>query len=295
MTMTERADTGFAEVNGARLSYEVSGEGRPLVLIHAGIADSRMWDAQFTTFAQQYRVIRYDMRGFGRSAMPPGPFAHHEDLHGLLSFLGIESAYLVGVSLGGRVAIDLALTHPELVAALIPAASALDGHRWSDEARRRWAEIGAAVEGGDVARAVELELRMWVNGPTRTPEQVDAAVRERVRTMNAAIFARAADDSGEQGLEPPAIDRLGEIRAPTLAIAGDRDMPDILAIADRLAAGIAGARKVVMPGVAHLLTMEQPVAFNRIVLDFLRDLYNSGAGGERDFGAPRRNPALDKQ
>ena len=273
MSTVRQHGTGFAEVNGARLYYDVAGEGHPLVLIHAGIAHSKMWDEQVDAFAERYQVVRYDARGFGKSALPPGPFAHRDDLRGLLRFLGIERAALVGVSMGGGIAIDFALDHPEGVTALVLVASGVSGNKPSDALIQAWSEIEAVAERGDVAGVIERELRLWVDGPGRTPEQVDPAVRERVRMMETENAAQQEGQEGRsQPLEPPAIDRLGEIRAPTLVVVGDGDVPHILATADLLAAGIPGARKTIMPGVAHMLTMEQPEGFNRLVLDFLDGL-----------------------
>ena len=109
----------MAEVNGARLYYEAVGEGEPLVLVHAGIADSRMWEGQLTAFADRYRVIRYDMRGFGMTAMVDGPFSHHEDLRGLFDSLNVERVHLVGCSMGGGAALDFALEYPQRVGNLV--------------------------------------------------------------------------------------------------------------------------------------------------------------------------------
>ena len=265
---TSHTPGGFAEINGARVYYEVAGHGPAIVLLHAGIADSRMWDAQFQEFARHYQVIRYDARGYGRSEMPAGPFARHEDLYALLRFLGVERTTLVGLSMGGATAIDFTLTHPEMVSALLPVASGLGGYQWSDTIHRYNDEEAAALERGDMDAVFEINLRMWVDGPARTPQQVDAAVRRKVRQMLAD--ASTSTDGRPQQLDPPAITRLGEIRAPMLVIAGDADVPDILAIADLLAAGISGAGKAIIPGVAHMLTMERPAEFNRLVLDFVR-------------------------
>lgn len=268
------ATIGSAEVNGTRLYYEVAGEGRPLVLLHSGLTNCQMWDAQWEAFTQDYRVIRYDVRGFGRSGMAPGPFSHREDLSQVLRLLRVERACLVGSSMGGYLAIDFALEHPEMVAALIPVDAGVSGETPSDFLLERWQEIDAAAEGGDIAQAVELELRLWVDGPGRTPEQVDPAVREQVRRMNTHNFERAPEqEQGQpQPLEPPAIARLGEIHKPALVIVGEQDVPDKLASADLLARSIPGAKKVIMPGTAHLPSMEQPEQLNRLVLEFLGNL-----------------------
>ena len=270
------AITGFAEVNGAKLYYEVMGEGQPLVLIHAGIVDRRMWDDQFGVFAPHYRVIRYDVRGFGYSQTSessthmPITYADHQDLYGLLKFLNIDQAFMLGVSNGGRIALDFTLEYPNMVKALIPVAPGLGGYEFTDEAtEQKDAEADAAHDQGDIAQAVELTLQLWVDGPQRTADQVDPTVRERVREMTTDLCELPEDKNERQRLEPAAISRLAEIRTPTLVLVGDQDVPDMLAIADLLAAGISGAEKVIMLGVAHLPNMEKPEEFNQIVLDFL--------------------------
>ena len=261
--------TGFADINGARIYYEVAGAGHPLVLVHAGIADSRMWDDQFAAFAKQYRTVRYDLRGFGRTEMVAGPFSHREDLHGLLRFLGIDRAHLLGCSMGGATIIDFALERPGLISALVPVCAGVSGNKRSGPPPKEWAELEAADRAGDLERVSELEVRIWVDGPHRTPDQVDPAIRDKVRAMN-LIALRTPEDLGSEGrLDPPAIGRLGEIGAPTLVIVGDLDQPHVVATADRLAAAVAGARRAVIAGAAHLPNMERPAEFNRLVLDFL--------------------------
>ena len=270
---------GFAEMNGAKLYYEVTGAGHPLVLLHEGIADSRMYDDQFNAFAQRYRVVRFDLRGFGRSDLPPGdePVALYEDLYGLLALLGIKKTYVLGMSMGGAIALDFTLAHPVMVDALIlvaPGVSGYDMASFEVEYQAIGEEIEEAVKRGDYERASELETRIWVVGPERTPQQVDPSVRQRVYEMNLHNFRNmgAAEFPPSQELDPPAIARLGEVAVPTCLIIGDKDVREMLSIIDKLEQGIPGARKVVMRDVAHALNMEQPEEFNRIVLDFLGSL-----------------------
>jgi len=272
--MTTR-EQGFAEINGARLFYEVAGDGPPLTLLHAGITDSRMWDGQFDTFAAMYRTIRYDVRGFGRSALPPGPYTMREDLAALLDFLGIARTHLIGVSMSGSIVIDFAISYPERVSALIPVAMGIGGMTSSAVMEERDREVEAIFASGDLDAVNEAELHLWLDGFGRAGSAVDPSVRERVREMNAAIIAnRGAWEQSESvnRLTPPAIERLEGITAPTLAIVGAHDVPDMLAIADAIATRVPGARKVIMPGVAHLPPMEAPEEFNRLVLDFLREV-----------------------
>ncbi|MBI1882247.1 MAG: alpha/beta hydrolase [Chloroflexi bacterium] len=268
--------SGFAEVNGAKLYYEVMGEGHPLVLIHAGIADRRMWDDQFDMFARHYRVIRYDVRGFGKSrtientANASVLYSDHQDLYELLRFLDIDRIFVLGVSNGGRIATDFALAYPHMVTALIPVAAALGGYEYTDAAtEQKDAECDEAFARGDIAQAVELNLQLWVDGPRRTATQVNPLVRERARTMLTDLCQQPEDIGERIPLEPPAISRLAEIHIPTFIVIGDQDVPDMLTIADLLAQGISGAEKVVMSGVAHLPNMEKPDEFNQIVLNFL--------------------------
>jgi 3-oxoadipate enol-lactonase len=270
MPMRTEAKSGFAEVTGAKLYYEVAGEGDPLLLLHAGVGDSRMWDDQWEEFSRHFRVMRTDLRGFGRTVVPSGRFSYHEDLGGLLRYLGEEAAYVLGLSFGGLVAIDFALAHPELVRALILGAPAVSGREPSQELQLFSEEEDELLERGDLEGATELNLRMWVDGPSRTPDEVDPAVRERVRQMQMDAFrVPVPEDAEDEPLEPPAMERLYEIRVPTLIVVGELDQPDFLEIANTLAESIDGAKKVVLPGVAHLPSLEKPEECNRIVAGFL--------------------------
>ena len=260
--------TGFAVIDGVRLAYEVGGAGSPVVLLHAGVADARMWDDQFAALAEQHTVVRYDARGCGRSDPAVGSFSPRADLAAVMATLGIARAHLVGLSMGGGVALDTALERPELVAGLVLAAARPSGLEPSQGLRDAWAAVDAAYEADGLDAANELELRMWVDGPRRSPDQVDPAVRERVRVMNGALLSQP-DEGEPERLEPPAVDRLGEVRVPTLVLVGDGDLPDIVSAAEVLATGIPGARRHVMPGLAHMLNMERPAEFNRLVLEFL--------------------------
>ena len=125
--------SGFAEINGARLYYEDAGQGFPIVMVHAGIADHRMWDDQFPVFAQQYRVIRYDNRGYGKSRMVPGPYSLRDDLLKLMQVLDVEQAVVMGCSMGGETVIDFTLEHPDKAAALITVGSGMSGFPYEGE------------------------------------------------------------------------------------------------------------------------------------------------------------------
>ncbi len=173
--------------------------------------------------------------------------------------------------MGSQTAIETAVTAPDRVSSLV-AVAARTGTPVSDGLRADWDRVDEIYESGDVAGAVEYELRMWVDGPDRRPEAVDPAMRERVRQMNAALFARDDLEGEEIPLDPPAAGRLSQITAPTMIVYGDKDIHDVRAAAGPLAAAIPGARLAVIPDAAHLPQMERPEFFNRIVLDFLLGL-----------------------
>jgi pimeloyl-ACP methyl ester carboxylesterase len=273
LTDTPTIHTGYADVHGAKLYYEVAGAGYPLVLLHAGIADSRMWDDQFEAFARKFLTVRYDMRGFGRSALPPhAEFCLYDDLGGLLDALGLDTAMLVGLSLGAATALDFTLAHRTRVDALVICAPPLTGFAWSNAILEGWGAVDDAVEQGDKTAAIELDLCMWVDGPSREPDQVDESVRERVREMLTPLYDLPEGAGTERRLDPPAIHRLREVHTPTLILVGDQDMPDMMGIADTLEAGIRNARKIVISGAAHMTNMEKPEQFNAAVLEFLEDV-----------------------
>jgi pimeloyl-ACP methyl ester carboxylesterase len=268
--------TGFLEVPGGQLYYEVAGTGHPVALIHAGVADNRMWDEQFTALADRYRVIRYDTRGYGKTRTEGVEFSNRQDLYDLLDHLDVDKVYVMGLSRGGQIAIDFTLEHPERVAALIPAAAGLSGYDHQPEDSEKAQQETAAFtrmeqlwEAGAHDELQELELQMWVDGPGQPAGRAAPSVRERVREMNAGAYNRGEPEPKPQPLEPPAAGRLHEIRVPTLVIVGDLDTTGTLAMADRMAQAIPRARKVVLPGAAHMVNMEQPERFNEIVLEFL--------------------------
>ena len=262
--------TGTVAVDGAELYYEVAGGGEPLVLVHAGISDSRMWDAQVDAFSQHYQIVRHDMRGFGRSPMVEGPYSHHADLRALLDALDVGRASFVGCSMGGGAVIDFALENPERVGALVLVGSAVGGFEFDEGTPEEWDELVAADEAGDLERVSELEVRMWVDGPRRGPDVVDPAVRDLVREMNLIALQNEALKLGEEReLQPPAATRLSQIQVPTLVLVGEVDRTRTLAAADLLEKELPDAQKMVVAGTAHVPNMERPEEFNRLVLNFL--------------------------
>jgi len=260
---------GFAEVNGTRLYYEVAGSGHPLVLIHGITLDTRMWDDQFEIFAQHYQVIRYDMRGFGKSSLPTGEiYFHADDLKALIEHFGIENAYIIGLSMGGMIAIDFALAYPGATDVLILVDSLLGGFQWK-EFGTSLASVWSRGREFGVQDAKEVWLGLDLFRPAM--EKPDVAPRLTRMVSDYSGWSWVNEDT-VRNPDPPAAQRLKEIKVPTLIIVGERDLPDFHAISDTLQQQIHNARKVVLPGVGHMSNMENPDKFNEIVLNFLADI-----------------------
>ena len=258
-------NTGFADVSGGQLYFEERGRGPAVVLLQGGQMPLQMWDDQFDALATHFRVVRYDARGFGRSSAKRGTFVYHDDLYELLRTLRIDRASLVGLSLGGRVAIDFALQHPTMVDRLVLAGPGLSGFHfsntkepWTDSARVAWA-----------ARDSNRVGLLWLESGYMKPAMRDSALASRLRRLTALNASLWMQRDSEIDMTPPAIERLAEIRAPTLVILGGLDIPDIRAITDTLLRMVPGARRVVIEDAGHMVNMEKPATFNRALLSFL--------------------------
>lgn len=250
------------------LNYESAGSGEAVVLLQGANLPMQMWDEEFRRFAMEFRVIRFDVRGFGGSAARDSVrYQSHDDLRALLDYLNIKSAHLVGLSLGGRVALDFALEHPERVRSLVLAGPGLSGYRWDEAALDEWfAEIAAARAEGDSLKAAEH----WLETPFMAPAMRNPLVAPRLAQLARANARVWTHSDREVSLSPPAVERLGEIRTPTLVLLGERDVPDEHRIADLIVEGVPGAKRIIFPGVGHVINMETPEAFADATLGFLR-------------------------
>lgn len=251
--------TGTISLQGAPLYYEVRGAGTPLILIHAGVADHRMWDAQWDALADDFRLVRFDLRGYGSSPYPDGAFAYDADVLGLMNFLGIEQAHIAGVSFGGRVALDFALAYPDRVLSLFLGAPSVGGAPTSETVEVFAQKEEDLLAEGKLDAAADLNVRFWVDGPRRTPAEVDPAVRQAVFTMQRAAFESVIPPNVSLiSLTPPAYERLADIAVRTLIMIGDADVPSVVEISRIAAATIPNARLEVRENVGHMVTMERP-------------------------------------
>ena len=260
-------EIGFAVINDTRFHFEQAGSGVPLILLHGLGLNLHMWDEQFASFAAHYRVIRYDLRGFGLSLpSTPDAFSHTEDLKDLLDYFNIERAHVLGLSLGGRVALDFSLMYPNALDRLVLVDPALGGHRFSEDWLGLMAPILQHGKNGDIAAA----KRLWLAHPLFAPVRAQAQSRQRFEKI-------AANDPGwhwlnqgfEQSLSQSAAKRLQEVNAPTLVVVGEHDLPDFHVIAELLNKNLPHVQKIDLMDAGHMANMEAPEQFNEIVLKFL--------------------------
>jgi len=270
-----KTQTGFAIVEKAKIYYETAGSGTPFVMIHAGVADSRQWNNEFAYFASDHQVIRYDMRGYGKSEPVDGEYSHMNDLISVLETLDVnEPAIVMGCSMGGSLAMDFALTHPSRVKALIMVGSGPSDLKLDVPMPEKFSEVEKAYEADDLDLAAEIETQIWFDGAGRTPEQVNPAMRRLAYEMNRNALSHEAKELGKQlpDIETPAFDRLGDLNLPVLVIVGAHDVPYIRAAADYMNDNIPNVQKVQIADAAHLPNMDHPDEFQGTVKDFLANL-----------------------
>jgi 3-oxoadipate enol-lactonase len=261
---------GMVAVNGTHLYYEQAGSGHPLVLIHGFTLNTQMWEDQFAVFARHYRVIRYDMRGFGRSALPTEElFTAVDDLRALLDALGVSCTFVLGLSRGGSVAIDFALAHPERTCALVLVDPALGGWPWSEAFSQSMRELEIAARTQDVDKA----RQSWLAHPFFQPVLERPELAERLAQIVANYSGWSwLHASSERDADLPEVRPLEQISVPTLLVVGERDIDEFQAIANHIASAIPHLTKLILPGVGHMANMEAPEAFNEAVLHFLGSL-----------------------
>jgi len=254
----------FLEVDGAKLYYEECGSGpRAVVLVHDGVLDSSVWDDVWPEFCKHFHAIRYDRPGYGRS--PAASHWHYaaDDLGAILHHLNLKHASIVGSSHGGEISIDFTLDHPEIVEQLVLVGAVVGGMPYSRHFLERGQALGQALEKGDTQGAIAAAIK---------DKYLTAPGSDAARKRMAAILNANPQDLTHPELELPvkaALPRLGEIRIPTLLLVGDADIPDVHAHAGAIEAGIPRARRVVIHDVGHLMYLEKPSEFSRMVCEFL--------------------------
>lgn len=272
------------------MAYDEAGAGPAIVLVHAGVADRRMWDHQFAELSKDHRVVRYDWRAHGGSADHEGPVRHHEDLLALMDALEIPEATLIGASFGGAYSVDAALAAPERVSALALVCPGMSGHVWPESftstsqqvalaavPRERLAvyqEGNAAPDSRDVAAMADAQARFMVLGPGRSPEEIPTEAWDLSLLMLRDLLARLWSGPAHriEWPERPAVDRLHEIGVPTLVVKGLSDVPQIQDVADLYKDGIEGARLLEMPDTGHLPSVERPGELTAALVEFLKEL-----------------------
>jgi pimeloyl-ACP methyl ester carboxylesterase len=273
MSQTTKANLDLGDGN---LYYEEAGEGMALVLSHAAFLDSRMFDAIWEPLAQHYRVIRYDMRGYGQSSPVNGPVCRRNDLKKLLDHLKVDRAHMVGCSNGGQNCLDLALEYPQLAASLTLVDSTPSGFSMAGAPPRYLFEMFDAVQNGDLERASELQIRIYLDSESRQPEEVDPGLRQKALAMNRIPINQntffLADMQPLNPMDSPAIARLENVTCPTLIVAGSFDHPEVLRAADEMAARVPHARKYIFEGCGHVPTYEKPEDFTQVLMDFLAEI-----------------------
>jgi pimeloyl-ACP methyl ester carboxylesterase len=267
MDLAERiAEPGtFVCADGGRLRYSAAGAGEPVVLIHGLGLDAAMWDPQWRVLQREFRAIRYDVRGFGDSTLPLGPYSHSGDLLELLGFLDARPAHVVGLSMGGQLALRFALEHPDAVRSLALIDAALPGYRWSEAWRGRMNEIQNAAKNGEVQEAKRLWLTHALFAPLRRDPQLATALAAMVERYSAWHWHNA-----DPVRKPAAATALTAVSPRTLVIVGELDLPDFHCIAGQLAAEIPRATLHTIADAGHMANMEAPAIVNALLLEHLR-------------------------
>ncbi len=263
----------YFDLGDGQLYYETAGKGMPLVLSHAAFLDRRMFDAIWEPLAKHFRVIRYDMRGFGKSSPVTGPLSRRNDLDRLLTHLDVTQAHLVGCSLSGEISLDLTLEQPQRFISLTLVGSTPSGFELQGEPPRHMSEMFGAMQSGDIDHANELQIRIWLDGEHRKAEQVDSTLRKKALEMNRIPVSQStffiADTQPINPLDPPAMTQLESVKCPTLIIAGALDHSEILRAANEMVKRIPNARKTIIESTGHVPSYEQPDTFIKLILDFL--------------------------
>ena len=264
---------GFAQVNETNLYYEIQGRGETIIFIHARSINTSMWDDQFDYFAKKYQVVRYDVRGYGKSSLPADkPYSHQDDLKALLDYLNKSQAHVLGLSMGGGIAIDFTLAYPEHVTSLIACDTALGGFQWSETQMKRSKWLYENLVRAYQEQKLQAAIDVYLQDPLVQPALDKGLQYVLVQQLGAYQGWHLINPDPLQQLDPPAINRLQEIHIPTLLIVGDRDLDYFQEIIKTIHGSVQNARKEVIANSGHVTNMEQPEIFNEVVMGFLESL-----------------------
>ena len=265
---------GFLAVDGGNLYYEVEGAGETLVLIHGWLGNLRMWDLQAQALGASYRVVRCDMRGFGRSTTEHVEFAYWADVAALLDYLGVDRVHIVGHSFGGSIALDLALARPACVATLTSVAGGISGYRPDldlEDDNVPWSDLDRLWDEKKWVQLAEFETQIWVDGWGQPTTRVDRTLRDSIKGDVLSTYQAENEEGLPQPLEPRAADRLGELTVPVLVMIGTLDEARSRATAAHLVSSVSESRSVEVAGVAHMIQLEAAERVSEELRDFIQD------------------------
>jgi pimeloyl-ACP methyl ester carboxylesterase len=273
MTLSSAGDSeGVSGLGDVDMYYRERGAGRPLILVHAGIADGRMWEPQLERLSPRYRVVVPDLRGFGRTPMAKTTFSYVDDLVALCIGLDIDRAAFVGASMGGTSVIDLALAKPDLVACFVSIGGDPSGYEMTDPGTLAgWAAARDAFERGDLAEAARIESEMWFVGQGRARAAADPDLLRLVVEM----LLRSYENPNGQELDPPvlAVDNLGAITQESLLLVGEFDRSDMVSAAAMMADLLPNVSAFHVPDTGHLPSLESPEYVTQLIEEFLDRVY----------------------
>jgi len=269
-------DSGYAEVNKTKLYYEIAGKGEPLVLIHGSFGDRRFWDLQFTELSKKYKVLRYEVRGYGRSALPDSTevYRDSDDLNALMDFLKIKKAHICGLSLGSIIAIDFALAYPGKCSSLIPIGPRVAGDGTDEYKNKNSDSIRAIIaKVTDIAKtkgAKKATDYLWMGDHAMGKTVVTTRTRHALLKMGYQYsWWRYLHTSKREQVYPMAIKKLNEIKTPTLIVTAEYDLELCKEVAAIMAKEIPGAKLISIKGAGHIMNMDQPKEFNKIISGFI--------------------------
>jgi len=273
------SDSGYAEINGTKLYWETAGIGEAIVLIHGSFGDRRFWDFQFTALSKKYKVLRYDVRGYGKSALPKSdePYTDAEDLNALMEFLKIKKAHVCGLSLGSIVGIDFALSHPDKLISLI-----LCGPRVAGDGTDEYRTINADTVRAIIAKTTDMVKNksakeatdyLWTGNHSMGKTVISSITREKLLNMGYEYSWWRYLNTSKRGLVfPMAIKKLYEIKTPTLVLTAEYDLELCKEVAVIIVKEIAGAKLISVKGAGHIMNMDKPRKFNKAIFKFIRKL-----------------------